>query len=64
MPSFTDFMCGRVKKLYVRVQQKTIPDEFLDRNYHKDETFRYEFQQWVTQLWQEKDALMDKLHQQ
>lgn len=63
-PSFTDFMCGRVKKLYVRVQQKAIPDEFLDRNYHKDETFRYEFQQWVAQLWQEKDALMDKLHQQ
>ncbi len=63
-PSFLDFMCGRVNKVYVRVQQKPIPKQFLNRNYHEDETFRYEFQQWVTQLWHEKDALMAQLHQQ
>ncbi|BHH86130.1 acyltransferase [Desulforhopalus sp. 52FAK] len=63
-PSFTDFLCGRVSKLSVRVQQKAIPDDFLDRNYHNDETFRQEFQQWVSQLWQEKDVLMDRLHHQ
>lgn len=63
-PSFWDFMCGKVNRLRVRVQQKPIPEQFLNRNYHEDETFRNEFQQWVTQLWQEKDALLDQLHQQ
>ncbi len=63
-PSFWDFMCGKVTRLRVRVQQKPIPEQFLNRNYREDETFRNEFQQWVTQLWQEKDALLDQLHQQ
>lgn len=62
-PSFWDFMCGKVNRLCVRVQQKPIPKQFLNRNYREDETFRNEFQQWVTQLWQEKDALLDQLHQ-
>jgi len=63
-PSFWEFMCGKVNGLHVRVQQKQIPEQFLNRNYREDESFRNEFQQWVTQLWQEKDALLDQLHQQ
>jgi len=62
-PSFWGFLCGRVEKIQVRVQQKTIPEEFLNRNYNEDEIFRSNFQQWVTQLWQEKDELIDELHQ-
>jgi 1-acyl-sn-glycerol-3-phosphate acyltransferase len=63
-PSFWDFMCGKVNRLHVRVQLKPIPEHFLNRNYREDETFRNEFQQWVTQLWHEKDTLLDQLHQQ
>jgi 1-acyl-sn-glycerol-3-phosphate acyltransferase len=62
-PSFWDFICGKVDKLQVRVQQKEIPAEFLNRNYSEDEEFRENFQQWVSQLWMEKDALMAQLHQ-
>ncbi len=63
-PSFSDFLCGRVSKLQVRVHKKPIPAEFMNRSYGEDESFRYEFQQWVTELWQDKDALMEQLHQQ
>ena len=61
-PSFSDFICGRVPSVKVRVQTKPIPSEFLNRDYSEDEEFRYEFQQWVTQLWQDKDALLSELH--
>lgn len=63
-PSFTDFLCGRVDGLKVRIQQKEIPAQFLNKNYNEDEVFRQDFQQWVTDLWQEKDSLMEALHQQ
>ncbi len=61
-PSLWFFMCGRLEPVRVRVQQRTIPPEFLGKNYSEDEVFRYQFQQWVTQLWQEKDGLLDQLN--
>ena len=39
------------------------PAEFLRRNYDQDETYRLAFQQWVNQLWTEKDAQLAQLHQ-
>ena len=62
-PSFMDFICGRVDKLRIRVQLKEIPPQFRNRNYQEDENFRQDFQLWVSALWQEKDLLMDQLHQ-
>jgi 1-acyl-sn-glycerol-3-phosphate acyltransferase len=62
-PSFMDFLCGRVDRIQVRIQKKSIPEKFLNKNYSEDEVFRKDFQQWVTLLWQEKDALMEELHQ-
>ncbi|MGB2254821.1 MAG: acyltransferase [Spongiibacter marinus] len=61
-PSFGDFLCGRVDNVKVRVQKREIPSEFLGRSYSDDEDFRYEFQQWVSALWKEKDQLMEELH--
>ena len=58
-----DFICGRDDKLRIRVQQKEIPPQFRKRNYQEDENFRQDFQLWVSALWQEKDLLMDQLHQ-
>ncbi len=61
-PSFWEFFCGRVDKIKIRVQQREIPPDFLNRNYSEDEEFRLEFQQWISDLWQEKDALLEQLH--
>jgi hypothetical protein len=60
-PSLSDFMTGRVDKVIVRVKQLAIPASYLGKNYSEDEVFRAEFQQWVSKLWEEKDAELDSL---
>jgi 1-acyl-sn-glycerol-3-phosphate acyltransferase len=56
------FMCGRLQPVRVRVRQRQIPAQFLNKNYTEDEEFRAEFQQWVAQLWREKDHLLEQLN--
>ncbi|EGH26554.1 putative acyltransferase, partial [Pseudomonas amygdali pv. mori str. 301020] len=34
------------------------------RNYDQDGEYRLEFQQWINALWEEKDRLLDSLHEQ
>jgi 1-acyl-sn-glycerol-3-phosphate acyltransferase len=60
-PAFWDLLCGRIPRITVRVQQRPVPQQFLGRSYEQDEAYRTEFQQWVNQLWLEKDALLDRL---
>jgi 1-acyl-sn-glycerol-3-phosphate acyltransferase len=59
--SLWSFMSGQVPLVRVHVQQREIPTQFLNKNYIEDEAFRSEIQQWVTQLWAEKDALLEQL---
>lgn len=59
---FWDLMCGRVHHVMVRVTQREIPAEFATGDYENDAAFRERFQVWVADLWQEKDALIARLH--
>ena len=43
------------------VRQREIPQEFIGCDYQNDREFRVHFQRWMNQLWQEKDADMDRL---
>ena len=52
---FWDFLCGRVRKVIVEVRQLTIPPEFYRGSYENDPEFRKRFQDWVAQLWADKD---------
>lgn len=52
---FWAFLCGRIGRIVIDIQTMTIPAQFLNRDYTNDETFRYEFQQWVGELWRAKD---------
>ncbi|KRG76538.1 acyltransferase [Stenotrophomonas ginsengisoli] len=63
-PSFWDLLCGRMKQVVVRLEEIQIPRQFLGRNYEQDAQYRAEFQRWVNQLWEGKDALLAQLHQQ
>lgn len=58
IPTFWDFLCGKVKNIVVRVKEEPIPVHFTQKDYNNDDAFRQEFQQWTHQLWQEKDALL------
>lgn len=60
-PTFSDFLCGRVNHVMVRVEQNEIPAQFLGRNYSEDEHFRLEFQGWVGELWQDKEQTLLQL---
>jgi 1-acyl-sn-glycerol-3-phosphate acyltransferase len=57
IPTYWDYACGRVKRIRVHVRQLPIPTELIG-DYSEDAAFRARFQQWVNQLWQEKEALL------
>lgn len=58
---FWNFLCGRVSRIIVRVKEITIPKELLSGNYEDDPVFRERFQQWVRELWQKKDKLIEEI---
>ena len=58
IPTFWEFLCGKVKRITVRIRTIEIPKQFLHGDYESDPVFRAEFQQWVQQLWQKKDRLI------
>ncbi len=61
-PSLWFFMCGQLQPVRIRIRTRQIPEQFLNKNYTEDDTFRSEIQQWVSELWQDKDALLQQLN--
>ncbi|WP_017937268.1 acyltransferase [Zestomonas thermotolerans] len=64
IPSFWDFLCGRVRQVVMRYHRQPIPAEFIGRDYNEDEAFRLAFQEWVNQLWQDTDEELERLHRE
>lgn len=60
-PTFWSFMCGKVKKVIVRINSLEIPQRFLQGDYEGDKNFQAAFQQWVQDLWQAKDIQIASL---
>ncbi len=52
---FWDFLKGAIPTVAVRIRTLNIPEGFLGKNYEDDEAFREEFQNWINQLWKDKD---------
>lgn len=63
VPTFWDFLCGRVPRIRVRLRQVPIPEGFAASDYAADPAFRRSFQQWLTALWEDKDRQVDELLQ-
>lgn len=61
---FWDLMCGRVRRISVRVVERSIPAEFAQGDYEEDAEFRARFQFWVNEIWQEKDVLIAAMKQE
>ncbi len=61
IPGFWEFLSGRVKRITVRVQNLPIPKHFIGGDYENDAQFRAAFQQWLHEVWLEKDALIAQL---
>jgi len=61
IPTFWEFLCGKVKRVIVRVSSVEIPQNFLHGDYENDKEFQAAFQQWVQDLWIAKDAQIKAL---
>ncbi|MEM7334555.1 MAG: acyltransferase [Chloroflexota bacterium] len=58
---FWDFFSGKTKTIAVDIQEREIPQHILQGDYANDPQFKTQFQAYVTELWQEKDLLLEKL---
>ena len=58
IPSFIDFLSGRVKNIVVHIEEIKIPQHFTQKDYNNDPEFRAEFQEWTHQMWLKKDTLL------
>ncbi|MBN57216.1 MAG: acyltransferase [Thalassolituus sp.] len=61
IPTFWDFMQGKMPRCNVIVEEKPIPAELINGDYETDDSYRLHFQQWVQKLWEEKDARLEAL---
>ncbi|HCP55883.1 acyltransferase [Alcanivorax sp.] len=58
--SLMAFLGGAMDEVEIVVQQRVIPAWASEGNYEDDAEFRARFQQWIGELWEDKDALLDK----
>jgi 1-acyl-sn-glycerol-3-phosphate acyltransferase len=58
---FWDFLCGRVREVAVDVRPVTIPPDLFTGDYENDPVFRKRFQDWVAELWAEKDRRLGEM---
>ena len=61
IPTFLDFIQGKMKRCTVIVEEKQIPEELRGGDYETDEEYRKNFQLWVQKLWEDKDEVLDGL---
>jgi 1-acyl-sn-glycerol-3-phosphate acyltransferase len=60
-PNFWEFLCGRMHCVRVRVQSLPVPRRLANGDYANDPAVRAAFQQWLQQIWREKDGQIDAL---
>ncbi|MCU0804082.1 MAG: acyltransferase [Burkholderiales bacterium] len=60
-PTFWQFLCGKVRRVVVRVQTLPVPRELATGDYAGDPEVREAFQRWVQQLWSAKDAQIESV---
>lgn len=65
IPTFWDFVSGRVKSIHVDVRIMPIEDilnsEHFAMDYFENPTQRAKFQQWLNKLWAQKDQTLKKM---
>ena len=62
-PGYGEFWVGDVPRIMVNMRKIDIPDWVTGGDYEEDAAYRQQFQQWVDQLWAEKDALISNMKQ-
>ena len=60
-PTFTQFLSGKLRRVVVRVRRLPVPQDLAQGDYAGDAAVREAYQQWVHQLWLDKDAQIEVL---
>ena len=63
VPGYGEFWLGEVPRIAVDLRKIDIPDWVLGGNYEDDAEYRARFQQWVDQIWSEKDQRIEQMQQ-
>jgi 1-acyl-sn-glycerol-3-phosphate acyltransferase len=63
IPSFVDFLLGKINTVHVNINIKTV-DDTIAGDYINDRTYRVAFQKWINQLWCDKNQLLIDLSKQ
>jgi len=63
IPTFADFLCGRIKRVQVEVHTREIANE-LSGDYFNDRSYKISFQKWLTQFWHDKDVRLEQMKQE
>ncbi|BES70757.1 acyltransferase [Marinobacter nanhaiticus D15-8W] len=58
---FWDYLCGRIERIIIHIRTIDIPSQFLGMDYANDEALREAFQEWIAQVWAEKDRRIESL---
>jgi 1-acyl-sn-glycerol-3-phosphate acyltransferase len=61
VPTFWEFLCGKMQRVVVRVRTIPVPQHLLHGDYGQDPAFREAFAAWVQELWRDKDATISAL---
>jgi 1-acyl-sn-glycerol-3-phosphate acyltransferase len=60
-PSLWDLCCGRLEPVRVHVAKCPVERWTTEGDYSEDAEFRARFQQWLAQLWSDKDRRLDAM---
>ena len=63
VPGYGEFWVGEVPRIAVNLRKIDIPTWVLGGNYEDDQDYRLKFQEWVDELWTEKDQLIEQMKQ-
>ena len=57
---FWNFLCGRISSVWIHVERRPIPVEYItDSTWNEPET-REEFRAWIREIWREKDQRIEE----
>ncbi len=61
VPTMFHFLSGKMREVVVHVRELPIPADLLHGDYSADADYRGRVQQWVNELWAEKDRELESL---
>jgi len=58
VPGLWAYFCGRTPEIIVDIRRMQVPPNLIG-NYFTDPDFKDHFQQWINDVWADKDTLID-----